>query len=690
MQPGGKAAAMIGIGIDTGGTCTDAVVYDLETKEILATGKTLTTKSNLEIGIGKALDELPEELLKKAESFSLSTTLATNACVENKGSRAKLLIIGTTPEMIRQLEQILTGYGISDLSQLIALDAKAENLYSEPYDPDWDDLKRRIPELFSDCDAVGIVQTFPDANGGRFEMTALRILQEELTIPLTIAYDISQETDILKVCASTLLNARLIPLIAEFMGAVHHVMEERGLNVPLSIVRSDGTLMSEEMARTQPVETLLCGPAASVIGGCELAGEENALLVDMGGTTTDLAIVQNHDPVMAKEGIFIGQYQTAIKGLDAQAVSLGGDTAVRFRDGQIFLDTERIIPISVLAQQYPDILPELQKLVKWRETHTRWIHEFFVLQKDISGKAGYTEYEHKVCEALKDGPLITKKFINRIGGDLYHPGTERLEQEGVVIRSGLTPTDIMILKGDFDQYDGTAAGELVKYFALNIKADEEQVADIVYELVIKRMYKSIGAFILRHQYPKKQEFFSPENLDILLDAYYEQACLKAGDLGFQHTVQKNLQGNSIVQMVLEVPMPIIGIGAPIHVFLHTVAKLFGTRAILSEYSLVANALGAIAGRRVARVELPVTVKYSNGTRIGYTVNADCKKYLIVKEEEALDFAKKVVLETIRKRALFQGLGDDPVIELTLEEKRLGNTATGLLFEILVKAEACAR
>ena len=232
--------------------------------------------------------------------------------------------------MIERLQKTLSGYGINDISQIIVLDAKPENLFSEPYDPDWDDLKKKAPELFNDCDSVGIVQTYPDANGGRFEMTALRLLQEELTIPLTIAYDISQETDILKVCASTLLNARLIPLIAEFMGAVHHVMEKRKLeNIPLYIVRSDGSLMSEEMARTCPVETLLCGPAASVIGGCDLAGEKNALVVDMGGTTTDLALIRNHDPAMAKEGIMIGQYKTSIKGLDAEAVSLGGDTAVR-------------------------------------------------------------------------------------------------------------------------------------------------------------------------------------------------------------------------------------------------------------------------------------------------------------------------------------------------------------------------
>lgn len=678
---------MIGIGIDTGGTCTDAVIYDLNTKEILATGKTLTTKSNLEIGIGKALDELPQELLRQTKSFSLSTTLATNACVENKGCRAKLLIIGTTEEMISQLEKILSGYGINDLSQLIILDAKAENLFSEPYDPDWEDLRKRIPELFYDCDAVGIVQTYPDANGGRFEMTALRILKEELTIPLTIAYDISQETDILKVCASTLLNARLIPLIAEFMRAVHNVMKERGLDVPISIVRSDGTLMSEEMASSQPVETLLCGPAASVIGGSELAGEKDAVLVDMGGTTTDLAIVKNNAPVMAKQGIMIGQYRTAIRGLDAQAVSLGGDTAVRFRDGELFLDTERIIPISILASEYPDVLPMIRSLVEWKECHTRWIHEFFVLQRDITGKPGYTKEEQKICEILKNGPLIKKKFVRQINGDLYHMNTERLEQEGVIIRSGLTPTDIMILKGDFDRYDGAAAAQLVKYFALNINAEEDRIPDMVYELVVKRMYKSIGAFVLRHQYPKKKELFSENTVDTLLDAFYEQACLTQKSQSFRHVPEKNLEGNDIIRMNLKLPMPLIGIGAPIHVFLEEVAKLFGTNAVLSPYSHVANALGAIAGRRIAKADLPITVKYSGGTRIGYSFVADCKKYMIEKEAEAIALAKTVVTENLRKRASFQGLGDDPEITLTFEEKRIGNVESGLLLEILIHAEA---
>ena len=85
---------MIGIGIDTGGTYTDAVVYDLKERKVLSAGKALTTKTHLEEGIGQALDALDQELVKQAELLALSTTLATNACVEDKGSRAKLLFIG--------------------------------------------------------------------------------------------------------------------------------------------------------------------------------------------------------------------------------------------------------------------------------------------------------------------------------------------------------------------------------------------------------------------------------------------------------------------------------------------------------------------------------------------------------------------------------------------------------------------
>ena len=84
----------IGIGIDTGGTYTDAVIYDFERKKILASAKSLTTKDDLSRGILGAIDGLDSDLLQKAEVISLSTTLATIACVEDKGGHAKLIFFG--------------------------------------------------------------------------------------------------------------------------------------------------------------------------------------------------------------------------------------------------------------------------------------------------------------------------------------------------------------------------------------------------------------------------------------------------------------------------------------------------------------------------------------------------------------------------------------------------------------------
>jgi N-methylhydantoinase A/oxoprolinase/acetone carboxylase beta subunit len=440
---------MIGIGIDTGGTYTDAVVYDMDSKKVLCSGKALTTKSKLEIGIAAALDTLNQEYVKNAEMLALSTTLATNACVEDKGSRAKLLMIGTDPEMMEKLGDVYASYGFRDMEQLAVLDGKPEKIFREPKDPDWEELKRRIPEEFSQCKAVGVVQVFPQANGGRFEKEAKKVLEQEMNVPVTTAYDMFNEVDVLKRGAGTLLNARLIPLIAEFLQAVKNVMKDRNLNMPIAIVRSDGSLMSEVLAKECPVETLLSGPAASVVGGSVMACEDDAIIVDMGGTTTDVAVIREKRPVTARQGISIGKWKTMVKGLYVDTFGLGGDSAVRFKNEKLFIDTRRVIPISLLAKEYPQVTVKLERLAAKQKSHTRMLHEFYVLQKDISGAGGYTEEEKKLCQALEEEPLMGEELAEKLGTDIYMLHTERLEAEGVVMKSGLTPTDMMVVKGDF-------------------------------------------------------------------------------------------------------------------------------------------------------------------------------------------------------------------------------------------------
>ena len=143
--------------------------------------------------------------------------------------------------------------------------------------------------------------------------------------------------------------------------------------------------------------------------------------------------------------------------------------------------------------------------------------------------------------------------------------------------------------------------------------------------------------------------------------------------------------DSTALMNLTVPIPLIGIGAPIHVFLGHVADLLGTRAVITPYSHVANAVGAIAGRRVARLDLPVVAKYDGYSIIGYMIVANQQQYMIKRRPDAVEFGKKTALEEIKKRAQFQGLGDDPLIEIETEEVRI--RPSGVLLEIVVHAKA---
>ena len=669
---------MIGIGIDTGGTCTDAILYDFDARKICGYGKALTTKDHLETGIAAALDTLPPQLLKKAEMIALSTTLATNACVENKGTRSKLLMIGFDESLMDHLKDIYASYGLKDRTQFIILDAKVEGLYSQPFDPDWDDLRRRAKEYFEDCDSIGIVQKHPRANGGRFELTAQQILKEEVSLPITISYDISNEVDVLKTAAGTMLNARLVPLISEFMDAVHHVLDERGLHIPVSIIRSDGTMMPEEMAKIYPVETILCGPSASVVGGSALAGEEDGLIVDMGGTTTDIAVIRKKKPVLAGGGIRIGQWKTMVQGLYVNTFGLGGDSAVRYKDEKLFLDTVRVIPLSVLASQYQNVLPALRKLAENPRISAVWTYEFYVLQKDIAGKKGYSEYEHRLCDALKEGPLLAMELAERMG---RYPGmlaAERLEEDGILIKSGLTPTDMMILKGDFDLYGKEAAELAIRCLCANIHPQPEEIPDLVYDLVYRRLYHCIGKVLLKQQYPDHKELSDSEYLEMLLDCFYEQAKER------EKTGEKALQSASLS---LTTQYPLIGVGAPIHVFLPKAAGLLGTRAVIPELAGVANALGAAVCRKAAQCMLTIKAEYDSVECIGYSFAHDGKRYFFEDQEKALSAGKEAVMQDARKRALLLGMKGTTKIDLQTEENRFGHTKEGLLFEILLTASA---
>ena len=603
---------MIGIGIDTGGTCTDAVVFDTRSHQVLSQSKTLTTKRDLKVGILTVLKGLEKEAVSRAQYISLSTTLATNACVEHKGGRAKLVLIGVNPA---QIEKTREAYGLPPLSEIYFMAGDAKKDDSPENTPDWGKLKADLQSQFAEYDSAAIVQVNPKYDDGAYEIEAARIIGESLGIPCVRGYELYQELNVLRRGATALLNARLLPVMEEFFASIDASLAEMNLHLPIVIVRSDGTIMSKEFAAQRPVETLLCGPAASIIGAMELSSYEDALIVDIGGTTSDVAFVKNGVPVSTEGG--------------------------------------RYIPLCMLASQYPEVIKKLKTLVHMDQPFSYPAHEFFVLMGMPENLARYTIAEQRFIKALALGPLIFKDAADaaRISPHVLH--MKRLEDEGIVMRAGMTPTDAMHVFGDYTEFDCEASRLGAAYLSSVTKLPAEEVCKEIYNLTKSRLYSNLVRILMKYKTGKdltEEETEQLEKLTTMVFADWTEG-----------------KGACLVPS-FATPLKLIGIGAPTKIFMEDVAKLLGTEADFPEAGKVANAIGAAMGN--ISTESTITIEPYKGIKssyLTYVITGGEKTFSIPEYSEAVEEAKKLAREAAVKRARQQGALGAIEVEVTVKE-----------------------
>lgn len=596
----------IGIGIDTGGTYTDTVAYELDTGRVLAKGKSPTTKDDLALGIGRALDALPRELLEQAEAAALSTTLATNACVEGRGGRARLVLMGTTRKTLEFIEADRK-YGLN-YDDVLCLPTGGTFDGKVVDQPDWNAVMDEHDGFFREAQALSVAEVNALHNGAVCETLARDELTRRYGVPFVMASELVSGLNVMERGATALLNARLLPVVDGFMGAVARALSERGLDAPRMIVRSDGSLMGENISRMRPVETILSGPAASVLGGRALAGCDNCLIVDMGGTTTDISIVRDGAPRMTG-GISIGGWRTQVKGVFIDTFGLGGDTRLYMRDGRLMLDTRRVEPLCAAAARWPKVRRSLMELLETKRVHTLPIYEFLYLVRKPDDMSRYADSERELVDKLADGPVM-------IGGgeiDMYALGSERLEGEGIIMRCGLTPTDIMHIRGDFTGFDAETARLAARYFLRTLpqyRDDEDSMrafCDEVYDLVKRRLFTNIARVLVETTYPDVFKGGIDAQTQALIESRWDE--------------RDAPRAKGFFGMELHTEAALIGIGAPTHIFLPDVARALGARCVIPEHSEVANALGAVVADISAAVSVEVRADYEFGGLSGYTIHA---------------------------------------------------------------------
>jgi N-methylhydantoinase A/oxoprolinase/acetone carboxylase beta subunit len=594
----------VGLGIDTGGTYTDGCLYRFSDRQILQTAKSLTRKEDLTIGISQVLDQLDQTLLSQVDLVALSTTLATNACVENKGGQARLILIGCNPLVISRYGR---ENGLPSADQIILLPGGHNMAGQLVAEPDWSLLQSQINDLSWQADAYAVVELWGVRNTA-CEIKARDLLQMWTGKPVVCGHEISGTLNSLRRAASALLNARLLPLINAFLDAVRQSLSRRRITAPLVIVRSDGSLMAESVARDRPVETLLSGPAASVAGGLVLTGLRSGIVVDMGGTTSDIAMVQDGQPVMAAEGAQIGSWRTGIRSIMIQTVGLGGDSLIRHRQNQqIVIGPRRAAPLSWAADRWPRVLEQLEQLRQAERKHTVSLAEFFYRIDRPADTRPCTRQEQLILDALQEGPLCLTNLADKAGTTLYDLKTERLEQQERVMRCGLTPTDIMHLTGDFPVWQRDAAGLAADIMAFQLSISQEDLIDLVQNTVKEMLGTAILQLLLAHEYSE-----SPQ-----------QDLTDVVGLG-RTLLRRHINGDRnhdrparFLQPEMNCTVPLIGIGAPVHLYLPTVAQFMRTEYRIPHHAAVANAVGAITGRVVVTAEVLIKPRYAASGITGY-------------------------------------------------------------------------
>ncbi|MBW1712020.1 MAG: hydantoinase/oxoprolinase family protein, partial [Deltaproteobacteria bacterium] len=306
-----------GLGIDAGGTYTDAVILDFAADKIVDAQKAPTSQPDPSAGIRAVLAKMDAKLLKQVTMISLATTLATNALVEDRGAEAGVILVGydDLPPAIPKTSRLLMIGGGHTFSgeEKAPLDEKT--------------LKDKLDDFLAGLDAVAVSGFFSVRNPDH-ELRVARIVRERSDLPLVRGQQLSMRLDAFKRATTAWWNARLMPLISNLIKATSQVLSEQGLGLNLMVVRGDGTLMSAQTALKRPVDTLLSGPAASILGAKYLSGLDEALIVDMGGTTTDMAVLSGGGVALEAKGARVGDWETHVEAAKVRTIGLGGDSFI--------------------------------------------------------------------------------------------------------------------------------------------------------------------------------------------------------------------------------------------------------------------------------------------------------------------------------------------------------------------------
>ncbi len=584
------------LGIDTGGTYTDAVLLDTR-QQVVACAKSLTTPFDLTIGIAGALDQLPRERMGQVEMVSLSTTLTTNSVVEGKGAPVCVLLAGYDAAQIKS----------SGLVELLGVDAivslpgghDAGGFALEPVDEALtrDAIARQAPRV----SAFAVSATFGVRNPAH-ELQIRSLVEALCDKPVTCGHELASSLGAPRRALTAALNARMVSHVKALIEAVRLTLAMRHIDAPLMMVQGDGSLVNVARALRRPVGTVLSGPAASVLGACALSGRADAIVADMGGTTTDVAVVRGGRPELSFDGAMVGQWRPMVEAVKVYAIGLGGDSEVRFGGGEgLVIGPRRVVPLSLLAHQHPWVLKVLE-CQQTQTPHASQIRFAQQLQADPALVSRLLPDETLAWQRLAQGPVDLERA--NVEDRVLAKAIARLERKGLAIYSGFTPSDAAHVLGLSSHWHVEAAVLGARIWARQmrhlyglgtwIQGDAVAPARQVVDKVITTIHQKLIEAGLNDAGQMNEA--NAGRIAGLLTTMAMQGAQSAASGA----------AASVFSLRFAPNMPLVAVGAPASIYYPEVARGLGMALELPRFAEVANAVGAVLAPVSQRVHLTVT------------------------------------------------------------------------------------
>lgn len=655
------------LGVDTGGTYTDAVLIEDDVR-VVASAKSLTTRHDLAIGVGLAMDTVMAESGAASSDIamvSLSTTLATNALVEGQGGRVGLIFIGFSERDVKRqgLEEALKG------DPVIFLAGGHNHGGGEAKPLDEAALQAGLTEFGASVSGFAVASQFATRNPAH-EIRTRDIIREVTGKPVSCSHDLSAKLNGPKRAMTALLNARLIGMIDHLISAVEGLLVAKSIEAPFMVVRGDGALISADQARVSPIETILSGPAASIVGARWLTDEKDAIVSDIGGTTTDVAVLRDGRPIIDPQGARVGAFRTMVEAVAMRTSGLGGDSQVHMaKDGlasAVTLGPRRVMPVSLLA-------------VDWPET----VHGTLDAQlaEDIAGEydGRFVVAVHRnglTAEGLSDREAVV---LTRIGGQAQPMGAvlhNRMDQgalqtlvnRGLVMMSGITASDASHVLGRLSEWDKDAAEKALQLYSRQRTGSGNRLspnAEHLSQMIIDQLTEQTAEALLETAFAEDGFDFGVSSQELA-----------------RHVLTKRgmARHRGLMSIDAGLNLPIIGLGASAHSYYGAVGERLSAKTVVPKYAGVANAIGAVVGQISMRCAGQITAQGEGCFRVHFETGP--KDFST--QDEAM-----IALETHLSDQAVQGARDAGAQGIRVRMKRDVRIAKVESRQVFVEAELTA-